>query len=124
MKDVPVFYWPWLRFPIDDRRHTGLLSPTIGFSSDGFDYAQPFYWNIAANQDATITPRWMSDHGLLMNGEYRYLLEESAGIIEGGYLNSDNGGSGGGENRFEGDDRWYVDARHAGRVNERVPLSI
>tara|TARA_R110000851_G_scaffold7005_1_gene27636 strand:+ start:3335 stop:5785 length:2451 start_codon:yes stop_codon:yes gene_type:complete len=119
VKDVPVFYWPWLRFPIDDRRHTGLLSPSIGFSTDGFDYAQPFYWNIAANHDATITPRWMSDRGLLMNGEYRYLFEESSGIVEGGYLNSDNGGSGGGENRFEGDDRWYVDARHAGRINER-----
>ena len=119
VKDVPVFYWPWLRFPIDDRRHTGLLSPSIGFSSDGFDYAQPFYWNIAANHDATITPRWISDQGLLMNGEYRYLFEESAGVIEGGYLNSYNGGSGGGENRFEGDDRWYVDARHSGQVNER-----
>ncbi|GEN27313.1 LPS-assembly protein LptD [Halovibrio variabilis] len=119
VKDVPVFYWPWLRFPIDDRRHTGLLSPSIGFSSDRVDYAQPFYWNIAPNQDATITPRWMTDHGLLLNGEYRYLLDESSGIFEGGYLNSDNGGSGGVENRFAGDDRWYVDARHAGRVNER-----
>tara|TARA_R110002012_G_scaffold11866_1_gene53068 strand:+ start:33 stop:2483 length:2451 start_codon:yes stop_codon:yes gene_type:complete len=119
VKDVPVFYWPWLRFPIDDRRHTGLLAPSIGFTSSGFDYTQPFYWNIAPNHDATITPRWMTDHGLLMNGEYRYLLDESAGIVEGGYLNSDNGGSGGGDNRFKGDDRWYVDARHAGRVNER-----
>tara|TARA_R110000824_G_scaffold50961_3_gene142222 strand:- start:75776 stop:78208 length:2433 start_codon:yes stop_codon:yes gene_type:complete len=119
VKDVPVFYWPWLRFPIDDRRHTGLLTPSISISADSLDYTQPFYWNIAPNQDATITPRWMTDHGLLMNGEYRYLFEESAGIVEGGYLSSDNGGSGGGENRFEGEDRWYVDARHAGRVNER-----
>lgn len=119
VKDVPVFYWPWLRFPIDDRRHTGLLTPSIGFSTDSLDYTQPFYWNIAPNQDATITPRWMTDHGLLLNGEYRYLLDDSSGIFEGGYLNSDNGGSGGVENRFEGDDRWYVDARHAGRVNER-----
>ncbi|MGP9684424.1 LPS-assembly protein LptD [Halomonas sp. AOP25-F1-15] len=119
VKDIPIFYWPWLRFPIDDRRHTGLLSPSIGFSADGFDYAQPFYWNIAPNHDATITPRWMTDRGLLMNGEYRYLFSESAGTVEGGYLNSDNGGSGGDANRFEGDDRWYIDARHAGRVNER-----
>lgn len=119
VKDVPVFYWPWLRFPIDDRRHTGLLSPSIGFSTDGFDYAQPFYWNIAPNHDATITPRWMSDRGLLMNGEYRYLFAESSGIIEGGFLNSDDGGSGGDANRFEGDDRWYIDAQHGGRVNPR-----
>ncbi|MCL5426929.1 MAG: LPS-assembly protein LptD [Gammaproteobacteria bacterium] len=119
VKDIPVFYWPWLRFPIDDRRHTGLLSPSIGFSADGLDYAQPFYWNIAPNHDATITPRWMTDRGLLMNGEYRYLFSESEGIIEGGYLSSDDGGSGGDANRFEGDDRWYIDAQHAGRVSER-----
>ncbi|MFN2409825.1 MAG: LPS assembly protein LptD, partial [Halomonas sp.] len=49
----------------------------------------------------------------------RYLLEESAGTLEAGYLNSDNGGSGGAENRFQGDDRWYVEAQHAGRVNPR-----
>ncbi|OJA05357.1 LPS-assembly protein LptD [Halomonas sp. QHL1] len=124
VKDVPVFYWPWLRFPIDDRRHTGLLTPSISFSADSLDFTQPFYWNIAPNRDATITPRWMSDHGLLMNGEYRYLFKESAGIVEGGYLSSDNGGSGGGDNRFEGEDRWYVDARHAGRVNERSNYSL
>ncbi|MFN2409826.1 MAG: LPS-assembly protein LptD, partial [Halomonas sp.] len=63
IKDVPVLYVPWVRFPIDDRRHTGLLTPAIALSGDGFDYTQPFYWNIAPNRDATITPRWMSDHG-------------------------------------------------------------
>ncbi|MDR5884585.1 LPS-assembly protein LptD [Vreelandella janggokensis] len=119
IKDVPVMYVPWVRFPIDDRRHTGLLTPAISVSGDGIDYTQPFYWNIAPNRDATITPRWMSDHGLLLNGEFRYLLEESAGTLEAGYLNSDNGGSGGAENRFKGDDRWYLEAQHAGRVNPR-----
>ncbi|MBE0462487.1 MAG: LPS-assembly protein LptD [Halomonadaceae bacterium] len=118
VKDVPIFYWPWLRFPIDDKRHTGLLSPAIGFSSDGFDYAQPFYWNIAPNHDATITPRWMTDRGLLLNGEYRYLFSESAGTVEGGYLSSDDGGTNG-DNRFDGQDRWYIDAQHAGRINNR-----
>ncbi|MGO2147945.1 LPS-assembly protein LptD [Halomonas sp.] len=118
VKDVPVFYWPWLRFPIDDKRHTGLLSPAIGFSSDGFNYAQPFYWNIAPNHDATITPRWMSDRGLLLNGEYRYLFSESEGTVEGGYLSRDDGGNSGSD-RFAGETRWYVDARHAGRVNSR-----
>ena len=123
IKDVPVFYWPWLRFPIDDRRHTGLLSPSVGFSSDGLDYTQPFYWNIAPNHDATITPRWMSDQGLLLNGEYRYLFAESQGIVEGGFLNND-GGSSTGSNRFEGEDRWYIDAYHAGLVNERSDYNL
>ncbi|MGJ7456424.1 LPS-assembly protein LptD [Halomonas sp. RA08-2] len=120
---VPVFYWPWVRFPIDDRRHTGFLWPAVGLSSDALDYAQPFYWNIAPDQDATLTPRWITDRGLLLGGEYRYLLPSDAGQIEGAFLESDDGGSSDNPNdvarRFEGEDRWYVDYRHAGTLNPR-----
>ncbi|XGA79349.1 LPS-assembly protein LptD [Halomonas sp. CH40] len=118
VKGVPVFYWPWLRFPIDDRRQTGLLSPSVSFSSEQLDYTQPFYWNIAPNQDATITPRWLSDRGLLLGGQYRYLTEHyGSGTLEGAWLNSDDGGSGGDANRYKGQDRWYLDVQHAGRIN-------
>ncbi len=120
---VPVFYWPWVRFPIDDRRHTGFLWPSLGVSSDALDYAQPFYWNVAPNHDATITPRWITDRGLLLGGEYRYLFPGDAGQIEGAFLGSDDGGSSDNPNdaarRFEGEDRWYVDYRHAGTLNPR-----
>jgi LPS-assembly protein len=120
---VPVFYWPWVRFPIDDRRQTGFLWPAVGLSADALDYAQPFYWNIAPDQDATITPRWITDRGLLLGGEYRYLLPSDAGQIEGAFLGSDDGGSSDNPNdaarRFEGEDRWYVDYRHAGTLNPR-----
>ncbi|SFU83459.1 LPS-assembly protein LptD [Halomonas korlensis] len=121
---VPVFYWPWLRFPIDERRQTGFLWPMLGISLDSLDYAQPFYWNIAPNRDATITPRWITDRGLLMGGEYRYLYEDNAGQIEGAYLANDDGGSDDDRydepQRFEGEDRWYVDYRHAGRFDART----
>ncbi|PMR69997.1 LPS-assembly protein LptD [Halomonas heilongjiangensis] len=124
MGRVPVFYWPWVRFPIDDRRHTGFLWPALGLSSDALDYAQPFYWNIAPNFDATITPRWITDRGLLLGGEYRYLFPTDAGQIEGAFLSSDDGGSSDNPNaasrRFEGEDRWYVDYRHAGRFDART----
>ncbi|MFW6344963.1 MAG: LPS-assembly protein LptD [Halomonas sp.] len=120
---VPVFYWPWVRFPIDERRQTGFLWPAVGLSADSLDYAQPFYWNIAPNQDATLTPRWISDRGLLLGGEYRYLLPSDAGQIEGAFLGSDDGGSSDNPDaaarRFEGADRWYVDYRHAGILNPR-----
>ncbi|MDX5379230.1 MAG: LPS-assembly protein LptD [Halomonas sp.] len=124
MGDVPVFYWPWVRFPIDDRRHTGFLWPVLGFSSGSLDYAQPFYWNIAPNQDATITPRWISDRGLLLAGEYRYLFPSDAGQIEGAYLASDGGGSGGSGSRYEGEDRWYVDYLHRGRFDSRKSYDL
>ncbi|HSH57208.1 MAG TPA: LPS assembly protein LptD, partial [Halomonas sp.] len=124
VKDVPLFYWPWLRFPIDDRRHTGFLWPAVGFSSDSLDYAQPLYWNIASDQDATITPRWISDRGLLLGGQYRYLFPSAAGQVEGAWLGSDDAGSSDNPNdpprRFEGEERWYLDYRHAGTLDPRT----
>ncbi|MBH8579047.1 LPS-assembly protein LptD [Bisbaumannia pacifica] len=124
---VPVFYWPWLRFPIDDRRHTGFLWPVLSVSGDGLDYAQPYYWNIAPNRDATLTPRWIGDRGLLLGGQYRYLYASDAGQLDGAFLSGDDGGSGpagGAGRRFEGEDRWYVDFRHQGRASERLRYEL
>ncbi|NKN32879.1 LPS-assembly protein LptD [Marichromatium bheemlicum] len=72
--DVPVLYTPYLRFPIDDRRRSGLLIPLFGSSSEtGTDITLPYYWNIAPNMDATLMPRYMSTRGLMLGGEFRYL---------------------------------------------------
>ncbi|MFN4264036.1 MAG: LPS-assembly protein LptD [Thioalkalivibrionaceae bacterium] len=71
-KGVPVLYAPWFRFPVDDRRHTGLLAPTLQRSDRrGTELITPFYWNIAPNRDATLTPRLMSRRGLLIESEWR-----------------------------------------------------
>ncbi len=87
---VPVFYFPWFRFPIDDRRQTGLLFPQIGQSSrNGFDYRQPIYLNLAPNYDATLTPRLMTSRGLLLDSEFRFLNERSRGVFELGVLPGD-----------------------------------
>ena len=123
MGKVPVFYWPWVRFPLDERRQTGVLWPIMGLSSDSLDYAQPFYWNIAPNHDATLTPRWMSDRGLLLGAEYRYLFKQNAGQIEGAYIADDRmaGDEAPDASALEnGDARWYLDYRHAGRVDART----
>lgn len=90
IKNVPVFYVPYFWFPIDDRRITGLLLPEIGNSSHtGFDFAQPYYFNIAPNYDATLIPRYMSDRGLQLGGEFRYLWSFAEGQIGSEYLNKD-----------------------------------
>ncbi|EPC02275.1 hypothetical protein L861_16330 [Litchfieldella anticariensis FP35 = DSM 16096] len=126
--NVPVFYWPWVRFPIDDRRHTGFLWPAIGFSGDSFDYAQPFYLNLAPNYDATITPRWIANHGLMLGGEFRYLFPSDAGQFEGAFLSSDKGGNNDDPNsssqRYEGEDRWYIDYLHTGRFSPRLRYDL
>src|SRR5690606_5312458 len=80
---VPVLYIPWLAFPIDDRRRTGLLYPSISVSSrNGFDWRQPIYLNLAPNYDMTLTPRWMSKRGLQLGTEFRYLTETGRGVLE------------------------------------------
>ncbi|WP_438941489.1 LPS-assembly protein LptD [Marinomonas transparens] len=65
---------PWLRFPIDNRRQTGFLFPRFGFSTkDGLSLSTPFYWNIAANYDATITPQLIQNKGEGIDLEFRHL---------------------------------------------------
>ena len=90
VQGVPVFYTPYLQLPIGDRRRSGLLIPTLGHGSrDGYFYAQPVYWNIAPNLDATLTPKYMSRRGWQLNSEFRYLTTLGEGQIAGEYLGDD-----------------------------------
>ncbi len=91
IKDVPVLAVPYFNFPIDDRRTTGILNPTFGFSNDGgFELVVPVYLNLAPNYDATVTPRIISERGVMASGEFRYLTEDfGAGRMWGSYLPSD-----------------------------------
>jgi LPS-assembly protein len=89
-KGVPILYSPWLSFPINDTRQSGFLYPQIGFSSDdGLDLRVPWYWNIAPNQDATFTPRWIQDRGAMLGAEYRFLTARQRGVLELEVLPSD-----------------------------------
>ena len=90
VQGVPVFYTPYLQLPIGDRRRSGLLIPTLGHGSrDGYFYAQPVYWNIAPNLDATLTPKYMSRRGWQLNSEFRYLTTLGEGQVAGEYLGDD-----------------------------------
>ena len=86
-KSVPVLYTPYISYPIDDRRTSGLLIPTIGSSDEnGFDVSIPYYWNIAPNYDLTVWPRFMTRRGAMLGGEFRYLEKMTAGSIGLEYL--------------------------------------
>lgn len=87
---VPILYSPWLTFPLNNRRKSGFLLPTFGSTSkNGFEVLEPYYWNIAPNMDATLSPRLMSKRGVELNGELRYLDQNYSGIFQGEYLPSD-----------------------------------
>jgi LPS-assembly protein len=111
VKDVPVFYTPYLSFPLSDKRKTGFLVPKLGYNSDdGLDLTIPFYWNIAPNYDATIGARYIGSRGVQGQGELRFLSADGkhTGVLVGHYLPNDSSA-----NR----DRW------AATVQERSSFS-
>ncbi len=83
VKDVPVFYLPYLIFPVKLRRQSGLLAPEISHSDrKGFQYVQPFFWAINDSSDATLYADAMEKRGVKMGMEYRYVLDEkSKGVL-------------------------------------------
>ncbi len=87
---VPILYFPYFTFPVDDRRMTGFLMPSFG-SSDrlGTEIETPYYLNLAPHYDATLSPRWMSLRGLMLGGEFRYLGESQKAQISGEILPND-----------------------------------
>ncbi len=88
---VTILYTPYLSFPITDARKSGILTPEIGSTGrSGNEVSVPYYWNIAENYDATFIPRLLTDRGLQIGTEFRYLFLNSAGKLEVEYLPDDN----------------------------------
>lgn len=111
-KGVPVLPFPGLSFPLSDRRKSGLLPPTVGLDSvSGFEYSQPYYWNIAPNRDATITPTVMSKRGLNLGAEFRYLEPTYSGELSGDYLPGD---------KLRDRDRWSYKIKHNQSVDTPI----
>ncbi len=89
-KGVPVFYSPYLAFPVDNRRLSGFLAPSFGSTQNsGFNLSVPYYWNIAPNYDATLTPAYFGDRGALLGGSFRYLTSNTKGQASVQYMPDD-----------------------------------
>jgi LPS-assembly protein len=115
--DVPIFYTPWIDFALDDQRKNGFLSPTYGASdARGLELMMPWYWNIAPNRDATITPRLMTKRGLQLGGEFRYLEPKYSGEMEAEYLPNDQV-SGSNRHRVRFSHRQIFDANWSGSMD-------
>ena len=108
---VPILYAPYLSFPISDARKSGMLTPEIGSTSrSGNEIVVPLYWNIAPNYDATFTPRVLTDRGVQMQGQFRYLTRTHNGIVDAEYLNDDKRG---------GESRSYIGVDHTSLFRKR-----
>ncbi len=90
-KDIPFLYLPYIEFPTSNKRRSGLLFPEIGTStSKGLELAAPWYWNIATNHDAIITPRFLEKRGFELDGQYRFLTESTKGKLGIAFLHKDD----------------------------------
>lgn len=102
---VPILASPYMSFPTTTERRSGLLAPTFTQSTQtGFEFTQPYYFNIAPNRDLTITPRFMTKRGTMLNGDFRYLEPTYAGLFHIEYLPKD---------RVTGDARYTFTWQHS-----------
>ncbi len=86
-KGLPVLYTPYISFPLDDRRLSGILPPSYSQNvKNGFELTVPYYWNMAPNYDLTVWPRYMSKRGGMIGGEFRYLTKKTLGSVALEYL--------------------------------------
>jgi LPS-assembly protein len=109
--DLPIVYLPYMTFPIDDRRKSGFLYPYLSTANDnGFEISIPYYWNIAPNHDATISPRYFTNRGAMITGEYRYITRRTGGTANFDWLPSD---------KKTRDLRYHYSFGHEARFNER-----
>ena len=111
-KEVPIFAFPVVSFPLSDKRKSGLLPPTLGLGSlNGFEYRQPYYFDIAPNRDATFSPGLMTKRGVDLAGEYRYLDPAYKGQINANVLPGDT---------LRNRDRWSYSLQHLGAIDTGV----
>ncbi len=130
LKSVPVFYSPYLKFPVSDERVSGFLFPNLSHSDeDGVDVSIPYYLNLAPNYDATITPRVIGERGVGAEVEFRHMNSWQNTVIGGAFLPEDDLFNGSLDRKdwreqggaavfgeFEPADRWLGGVTHDGQL--------
>jgi LPS-assembly protein len=100
-KDVPIFYTPYISFPLGDERKSGILFPSFGHSgNNGFEIEVPYYFNLAPNYDLTLTPGVLTARGVQIAEDFRYLTSNSHGQFDATFLPNDK--------KSADDDRSYL----------------
>lgn len=87
---IPVFWTPYINFPITDDRKSGFLSTEFSFDAvNGIEAEAPYYLNLAPNYDLTLYPRVITKRGLQTGAAFRLLTPVSYDYIYGSYLPHD-----------------------------------
>ncbi|MFD0668170.1 LPS-assembly protein LptD [Ramlibacter sp. MAHUQ-53] len=110
---VPILPFPAMSFPLSDKRKSGFLPPTLAMDNvSGTMVSAPYYWNIAPNRDLTVAPTVLTQRGLNLGGEFRYLEPDHRGTLRASMLPGDP---------LRDQDRWSYSLRHNDRLT-RTPL--
>lgn len=113
-KGVPILGWPYLSFPLSDRRKSGVLPPTINIDNvSGLELTLPYYLNLAPEYDATLYPTYMSKRGIDLGGEFRYLQPSYNGRARAAYMPHD---------LLRSRDRWGYSLQHQQSVSASAGL--
>ena len=88
--DTTILNVPWMPFSLENQRKTGFLTPTyLRSTRRGLGVGVPFYWNIAPEMDATLTPSYMTKRGAELKTNYRYMGAAHMGEVNYEYLPQD-----------------------------------
>jgi LPS-assembly protein len=107
--DIPVFAAPSVSLPLTNERKSGLLPPLLSIDTvNGLEVAQPYYFDIAPNRDATVTTHVMSQRGIAADTEFRYLEQGYRGQVRLNLMPSD---------KLRNDRRWGLSTQHSGSID-------
>ncbi|WP_233252708.1 LPS-assembly protein LptD [Limnohabitans sp. T6-20] len=108
-KDVPIFAAPSLSLPLTNERKSGLLPPLFSVDTvNGVEVAQPYYFDIAPNRDATVTTHVMSQRGIAADTEFRYLERDYSGQVRLNLMPAD---------KLRDANRWGLSSQHNGGID-------
>lgn len=113
--DTPVFYFPWLNFPINGQRLSGFLSPSVTLQTNA-GITIPYYFNLAPNYDATISLSTLEGRGIQFNNEFRFLNKHHKGDLEYNFIPSDSS--------FDDKKRYYFNIDHNTQIGTSTNILL
>ncbi len=111
-QNLPEVSIPTVSFPLTDDRRSGFLPPIVGVTTrNGAEIAQPYYFDIAPNRDATVTTHVMSKRGIAVDTEFRYLEKDYKGQTRLNLMPSDT---------LSDQARWSLSSQHSGIIDTGI----
>jgi len=111
-QDVGFFAVPPISLPLTNERKSGLLPPLFSVDTvNGIEVAQPYYFDIAPNRDATLTTHVMSQRGIAVDTEFRYLERDYSGQLRLNLMPSD---------KLRNESRWSLSSQHTGGIDTGI----